>query len=56
MTYKVVRKKDRNAVYASGFSTIERANKWLEHYNPLYWTDKTVQREDLEIVEDSHNV
>lgn len=49
-SFRVVQKKNKNAVYASGFETIERAQAWLDRYNPRNWTDKTVIKEDLEIV------
>lgn len=52
VTYKIVQKKNHNAVYASGFSTLKRAEDWLTNYNPNYWTDKTIQASDLEIIED----
>jgi hypothetical protein len=48
--FKIVQRKNRNAVYASGFYTVERAEQWLASYNPRMWMDKTIQREDLEIV------
>lgn len=53
--FKIVQKKNRNAVYASGFYSIERAQTWLAHYDPRHWDDKSVTREDLEIVKENRN-
>jgi len=50
MSYKIVQKKNHNAVYASGFYTLERARAWLANYNPVMWMDKSIKREDLEII------
>ena len=52
MNYKIVKKKDKNAVYASGFYSLRRANEWLDNYDPRMWTEKDVTKADLEIVED----
>ena len=51
--FKIVQKKNRNAVYASGFYDMGRAQAWLERYDPKMWTDKSITRDDLEIVEES---
>lgn len=51
-TFKIVQKKNHNAVYASGFHERGRAEEWLSRYNPRNWTDKSVMREDLEIIPD----
>lgn len=53
MSYKIAQKKDCHAVYAAGFYQRERAEAWLARYNPQHWTDKTVQRDDLEIIEEA---
>jgi hypothetical protein len=53
MTFKIVQKKNRNAVYASGFWFIEGAQAWLAIYNPQYWMEKDVTRDELEIVEET---
>ena len=29
-----------------------RAQAWLERYDPKMWTDKSITRDDLEIVEE----
>jgi len=50
MSYKIVQKKNHNAVYASGFWSLERAQAWLANYNPAMWMDKSIKREDLEII------
>ncbi len=52
-TYKIVLKRNHNAIYAifDMPPTLERAQRWLEKYNAKMWDDKTVQREDLEIIE-----
>ena len=54
--FKIVQKKNHNAIYAYGFGTIERAEAWLTRYDPRNWTDKTVMREDLEILPDDRNL
>lgn len=53
ISYKVVQKRNHNAVYAifDMPPTLERARKWIENYDPRKWTDRTVQRDDLEIIE-----
>lgn len=48
--FKIVQKNNKNIVYAVGFFIIERAEKWIENYNPQMYTDKTIKKEDLEIV------
>jgi hypothetical protein len=48
--FKIVQKKNHNAVYASGFWDIERAQAWLATYNPQHWMEKDVTRDDLEII------
>lgn len=50
--FKIVKKNDHNAVYASGFHDQARAEQWIERYDPARWSDKTVMAEDLEIIED----
>jgi hypothetical protein len=50
--FKIVQKKNKHAVYASGFWNIERAQRWLANYNPQMWDDKTIMADDLEIVTD----
>ena len=52
-TYKIVQRKNRHAVYAAGFYTIERAQAWLAAYDPRMWMDKTVTRDELEIIEET---
>ena len=52
MSFKIVQRKNRHAVYASGFWKRERAEAWLAEYNPQMWTEKDVQREDLMIIEE----
>ena len=47
---KIVQKKNKHAVYASGLWNLERAQKWLDQYNPQMWIDKIIQKDDLEIV------
>ena len=51
--YKIVQKRNHDRVYASGFYSLERAHAWLDNYNPRNWTDKTIMREDLEIILDT---
>ena len=48
--YKIVQKKNKNAVYACGFYSLESANAWLAQYNPKMWMEKDVLATDLEIV------
>lgn len=50
--YKIRQRINPNAVYASGFYTIERALAWLDKYDPQMWTDKTITCDDLEIAEE----
>jgi len=52
MQYRIVQKKNHNVVYASGFHSLERAERWLANYNPQMWMDKTLTAADLEIVPD----
>jgi hypothetical protein len=48
--FKIVQKRNKHAVYASGFHSLGRAEQWLADYDPRMWDDKTVQATDLEIV------
>lgn len=48
--FKIVQKANQHAIYASGFHTLDRAEAWLRRYDPQMWMNKTVQRDDLEIV------
>ena len=48
--YKIVQKRNKHAVYASGFYNLGRAEQWLAAYDPRMWDDKAVQASDLEIV------
>lgn len=51
ISYKIVQKKDKNAVYASGFYSLGRAQDWLHSYDPKMWDDKSINAQDLEIME-----
>jgi hypothetical protein len=50
MSYKIVQRANHNAVYASGFYSLDRAEHWLAKYDRLIWDDKTVTADDLEII------
>jgi hypothetical protein len=50
--YQIVQKKNHNAVYAKGCWDMQRAQQWIDNYNPNMYVDKTVQKEDLEIIEE----
>lgn len=52
MSYKIVHKHEPHCVYAAGFYQRERAEAWLARFNPLHYTDKSLRRDDLEIVEE----
>lgn len=48
--FRIVQRANHNAVYATGFYSRERAEQWLDNYNPQHWIDKNIQRNDLEII------
>jgi hypothetical protein len=48
--FKIVKRADKHAIYASGFWSLQRAEKWLSAYDPTMWMEKTVTKDDLEIV------
>jgi hypothetical protein len=37
-------------IAASGFYSVERAERWLASFNPKMWTDKTLRQADFVIV------
>lgn len=49
-TYKIMHKTKPHCLLASGFYSLERAQAWLDKFNPQMWMDKTMRREDLEIL------
>lgn len=54
MSYKIMHKdSNRHMLFASGFYSLERAQKWVEAFNPQMYVDKTLKREDLVILEES---
>ena len=50
MSYKIVHKTQKHFLLASGFYSLERAQKWISEFNPNMWMDKTLKAEDLIIV------
>ena len=53
MTYKIMHKDpSKHILFASGFSSLERAQKWVEKFNPQMYVDKTLKRDDLVILEE----
>jgi hypothetical protein len=53
MSFKVVHKDPkRHILFACGFSSRERAQAWIDAYNPELYTDKSILRADLTIVEE----
>ncbi len=53
MSFKVVHKDPaRHILFACGFSSRERAQAWVDRYDPRMYTDKTIARADLAIVEE----
>ena len=48
--YKITHK-TKPILFACGFWGIERAQKWVDNFNPARYDDKTFRKEDLEIVE-----
>ena len=52
MSYKIIHKNNKNFLFASGFYSLERAEKWVENFNPYLWMDKTLTKNDLLIVEE----
>ena len=53
--YKIVQAVDHRIVYASGFREKERAERWLAHYDPRQWMDKTVMVDALAIIDDNNH-
>lgn len=52
MSYKIMHKTKPHFLLASGFHSLERAQQWIDKFNPQIWMDKAMKREDLKIVEE----
>lgn len=51
MSFKIVHKTP-NFLFACGFYTLERAQRWIEEFDPSIYTDTTLKKEDLLIQEE----
>lgn len=54
-TYKIILKKDRCVLLASGFYSVARAQNWIDNFDPKRYSDKTMKKEDLEILPEVRN-
>lgn len=43
----------KHFLLASGFYSLERAQKWIDNFDPKMWVDKTLTKEDLVILEET---
>lgn len=51
MSYKIICTKG-NWLAACGFYSLDRANKWIENFNPNLYMDKTLTKQDFIIKEE----
>lgn len=52
MEYSIIHK-TKKFVFASGFSSLEKARAYREKFNPNIWDDKTMTKDDLVIMDKS---
>ncbi len=45
--------KTQTILFACGFYSLDRAQKWIEAFDPQMYDDKTLRREDLQIEEEN---
>lgn len=45
-------KTQKHFLLASGFWSLEAAQKWIDNFNPNMWMDKTMTKDDLIIVKE----
>lgn len=51
MSYKIIHRK-QNILFASGFYSLDRAQRWVDQFYPEMYTDKNLKREDLIITKE----